>query len=131
MVKPRICPVFLFFFLISTSQFSPFVLRQLVSLTAFRPYCTLSVMGFLIGNALYALVLNWKRKIYFLVLYGPLSLRVVSIQHYYGLNIFFIVSCQLMALLLLRHALSLTNAEGDDDASTFFSVSRILVFQFL
>lgn len=88
-------------------------------------------MGFLIGNALYALVLNWKRKIYFLVLYGPLSLRVVSIQHYYGLNIFFIVSCQLMALLLLRHALSLTNAEGDDDASTFFSVSRILVFQFL
>lgn len=32
-----------------------------------------------------------------------------------------------MALLLLRHALSLPNADDDDDASTFFSVSRILM----
>ncbi|KAJ0048699.1 hypothetical protein Pint_16115 [Pistacia integerrima] len=29
----------------------------------------------------------------------------------------------LMALLLLRHALSLTNSDGEDDASTFFSVT--------
>ena len=43
----------------------------------------------------------------------------------------FLVSSQLMALLLLRHALSLTTADGDDDASTFFSVSRIWVFQFV
>jgi hypothetical protein len=44
--------------------------------------------------------------------------------------IYSLVSWQLMALLLLRHALSLTNADGEDDASTFFSVSKILVFEF-
>lgn len=32
---------------------------------------------------------------------------------------------QLMALLLLRHALSVTDADGEEDASTFFSVSGI------
>lgn len=33
-----------------------------------------------------------------------------------------------MALLLLRHALNITNADGDDDdASNFFSVSEICV----
>lgn len=31
---------------------------------------------------------------------------------------------QLMALLLLRHALTVTDADGDDDVSTFFSVSE-------
>lgn len=45
-----------------------------------------------------------------------------------------IIGLQLLALLLLRHALSVTNADGngdgdgdggaDDDAFTFFSVSR-------
>lgn len=44
--------------------------------------------------------------------------------------IYSVVSWQLMALLLLRHALSLTNADGEDDASTFFSVSKISVFEF-
>ncbi|KAK7855783.1 putative e3 ubiquitin ligase sud1 [Quercus suber] len=37
----------------------------------------------------------------------------------------------LMALLLLRHALSLTNAEGDDDASTFFSLFLLRAAGFL
>lgn len=40
--------------------------------------------------------------------------------------ILFLAFWQLMALLLLRHALSITDdgdGEGDDDASTFFSVS--------
>lgn len=42
---------------------------------------------------------------------------------------------QLMALLLLRHALSITDddGEGDDDASTFFSVSifeKLMLFAF-
>lgn len=32
---------------------------------------------------------------------------------------------QLMALLLLRHALTITDPDGDDDASAFFSVSGI------
>ena len=34
-----------------------------------------------------------------------------------------------MALLLLRHALSIGNGDDDDDASTFFSVSR-MCFQY-
>jgi hypothetical protein len=33
-----------------------------------------------------------------------------------------------MALLLLRHALSISDNEGDDDASTMFSVSRVVFF---
>ncbi|XP_075661652.1 uncharacterized protein LOC142631389 [Castanea sativa] len=37
----------------------------------------------------------------------------------------------LMALLLLRHALSLTNADGDDDASTFFSLFLLRAAGFL
>lgn len=32
---------------------------------------------------------------------------------------------QLMALLLLRHSLTINNGEDDDDASTFFSVSGV------
>lgn len=39
----------------------------------------------------------------------------------YMSNLFCLV--QLMALLLLRHALSVTDSDGDDDPSTFFSVS--------
>lgn len=35
---------------------------------------------------------------------------------------------QLLALLLLRHALYLTNGDGEDDAYTFFSVSKTLIF---
>nr|QEE59951.1 RING/FYVE/PHD zinc finger superfamily protein isoform 1 [Betula platyphylla] len=37
----------------------------------------------------------------------------------------------LMALLLLRHALSLTNADGEDDASTFFSLFLLRAAGFL
>ncbi|GMY15622.1 isoform 2 of probable e3 ubiquitin ligase sud1 [Fagus crenata] len=37
----------------------------------------------------------------------------------------------LMALLLLRHALSLTTADGDDDASTFFSLFLLRAAGFL
>ncbi|KAK9114248.1 hypothetical protein Syun_021045 [Stephania yunnanensis] len=37
----------------------------------------------------------------------------------------------LMALLLLRHALAITNADGDDDASTFFSLFLLRVAGFL
>lgn len=37
----------------------------------------------------------------------------------------------LMALLLLRHALTMTNAEGDDDASTFFSLFLLRAAGFL
>ncbi|KAJ6801727.1 uncharacterized protein M6B38_195795 [Iris pallida] len=33
----------------------------------------------------------------------------------------------LMALLLLRHALTISNGDGDDDASTYFSVSEIYI----
>ena len=32
---------------------------------------------------------------------------------------------QLIALLLLRHALTITDPDGEDDTSTFFSVSGI------
>ena len=35
-----------------------------------------------------------------------------------------VASLQLLALLLLRHALYLTNGDGEDDAYTFFSVSE-------
>lgn len=35
---------------------------------------------------------------------------------------------QLMALLLLRHALSVTDSDADDDPSTFFSVSDLSSF---
>ncbi|XP_031264031.1 uncharacterized protein LOC116122310, partial [Pistacia vera] len=37
----------------------------------------------------------------------------------------------LMALLLLRHALSLTNSDGEDDASTFFSLFLLRAAGFL
>uniref|UniRef100_A0A5B7B2I1 Putative RING/FYVE/PHD zinc finger superfamily protein isoform 1 n=1 Tax=Davidia involucrata TaxID=16924 RepID=A0A5B7B2I1_DAVIN len=37
----------------------------------------------------------------------------------------------LMALLLLRHALTMTDADGDDDASTFFSLFLLRVAGFL
>lgn len=37
---------------------------------------------------------------------------------------------QLMALLLLRHALSVTDSDADDDPSTFFSVSHFSFFCF-
>ncbi|KAJ4824206.1 hypothetical protein Tsubulata_013062 [Turnera subulata] len=37
----------------------------------------------------------------------------------------------LMALLLLRHAMSLANADGDDDASTFFSLFLLRAAGFL
>ncbi|XP_058096482.1 uncharacterized protein LOC131242096 [Magnolia sinica] len=37
----------------------------------------------------------------------------------------------LMALLLLRHALTITNADGDDDASTFFSLFLLRAAGFL
>ncbi|KAH7550698.1 hypothetical protein JRO89_XS13G0250800 [Xanthoceras sorbifolium] len=37
----------------------------------------------------------------------------------------------LMALLLLRHALSLSNSDGDDDASTFFSLFLLRAAGFL
>lgn len=51
------------------------------------------------------------------------------IPSHYGClrNLTLSVSWQLMALLLLRHALNITNADGDDDASNFFSVSEICV----
>lgn len=39
---------------------------------------------------------------------------------------FVYLSCQLMALLLLRHALTIPDEDGDDDASAYFSVSRTL-----
>lgn len=39
-----------------------------------------------------------------------------------------VASWQLLALLLLRHALYLTNGDGEDDAYTFFSVSKTLNF---
>ena len=46
---------------------------------------------------------------------------------YIDLSLF--VFWQLMALLLLRHALTLPNGDGDDDdASTFFSVSVVWMF---
>lgn len=38
---------------------------------------------------------------------------------------YLILRGQLLALLLLRHALTITDPDGDDDASAFFSVSRI------
>ncbi|RVW12017.1 hypothetical protein CK203_087262 [Vitis vinifera] len=37
----------------------------------------------------------------------------------------------LMALLLLRHALNITNADGDDDASNFFSLFLLRAAGFL
>lgn len=40
--------------------------------------------------------------------------------------IFLNMHWQLMALLLLRHALAVTDGDGDDDPSTIFSVSWIL-----
>lgn len=41
-----------------------------------------------------------------------------------------LVLFQLMALLLLRHALSISDNEGDDDASTMFSVSLVFLPHF-
>lgn len=35
-----------------------------------------------------------------------------------------------MAVLLFRHALTFTNGDGDDDASTVFFVSEIIMFSF-
>ena len=39
-----------------------------------------------------------------------------------------VATLQLLALLLLRHALYLTNGDGEDDAYTFFSVSKTFIF---
>lgn len=51
---------------------------------------------------------------------------MLALGHDFKPNPFYLV--QLMALLLLRHALSVTDADADDDPSTFFSVSDLSSF---
>ncbi|RWV84313.1 hypothetical protein BHE74_00007861 [Ensete ventricosum] len=48
---------------------------------------------------------------------------IVSSYTVIGINRFHSIDYRLMALLLLRHALAITNGDDEDDASTIFSVS--------